>query len=294
MDYLLKPLFSVIIPTYNREERLNICLDSLVNQTYKNFEVIVCDDGSEDNTKEVIELFKDKLSLKYMWEKNWGGPARPRNNGIKIAHGEWICFLDSDDWWYPNKLQECLKYLPYYDFIYHDMHIYTAKGKQKWHVSQGRHLSKVPYEDLILNGNGISNSTVVVRKSILDKTGKISEDYNLIAVEDYDYWIKIATITPNFYYIPKCLAGYWIGSANISFSKDPIENLEYLFYKNLNLLSERLKHEARKRFAYRKGAYLKALKKKDLALICYKSSIKSNKLFIAFKSLIQIIHLKIC
>ena len=75
--------FSIIIPTYNRALLLKRCLDSLCSQTYRDFEVIVCDDGSTDGTNEIINQFEDKLSLKYLYDTNWGGPARPRNNGIK-------------------------------------------------------------------------------------------------------------------------------------------------------------------------------------------------------------------
>jgi len=79
----IKPMFSIIIPTYNRAERLKIALESIFNQTFQDFEVLVCDDGSTDHTKDVVQLFVDKLDLTYIWEENWGGPARPRNNGIK-------------------------------------------------------------------------------------------------------------------------------------------------------------------------------------------------------------------
>src|SRR5680860_1084245 len=111
------PTFSVIIPTYNRAKDIDQCLSSLLAQTYKNFEVIVCDDGSTDNTKDIVESYKDRLNIRYDWSENWGGPARPRNRGIKLSQADWICFLDSDDWWCPNKLEECVKYLDNYDAV---------------------------------------------------------------------------------------------------------------------------------------------------------------------------------
>jgi glycosyltransferase involved in cell wall biosynthesis len=96
---------SVIIPTYNQSKDLNRCLLSLVDQTFKNFEVIICDDGSYDDTKQIVRQFHSKLEIKYLYNANFGGPAHPRNCGIKAAKGEYIAFLDSDDWWCNNKLE---------------------------------------------------------------------------------------------------------------------------------------------------------------------------------------------
>lgn len=99
------PFFSIVIPTYNRMNDLIRCLSSLQNQTYKNFEVIVCDDGSTDNTFDVIKQFESTLSIKYLYEQNWGGPAHPRNVGVSYAKGKWICFLDSDDLFLPERME---------------------------------------------------------------------------------------------------------------------------------------------------------------------------------------------
>jgi len=90
----LNNIISVIIPTYNRSKELKRCLESLTRQTYKKFEVIVCDDGSTDNTKEVVNSYRNVLNIIYIKDENFGGPARPRNNGIKLSNGEYIAFLD--------------------------------------------------------------------------------------------------------------------------------------------------------------------------------------------------------
>lgn len=117
--------YSVIIPTYNRAKLLNKCLRSLAEQTFRDFEVLVCDDGSRDNSKDIVDSYKDRLNIQYLWEENWGGPARPRNRGIQASKGEWICFLDSDDWWESTKLEECLSYLNDYDVIYHNLQVFN-------------------------------------------------------------------------------------------------------------------------------------------------------------------------
>lgn len=212
-----QPLFSVIIPTYNRADRLKIALESLCSQTFSDFEVIVCDDGSTDNTKEIVDSFRNRLELKYIWQQNWGGPAKPRNAGIKNSTGEWICFLDSDDFWYSEKLATCLNYLDKSDLMYHNFDYVGEKVPKYRKQIIGRKISaKNPFMDLLMNWNGIANSGVVVRKSIIDKAGYFDEDKSLIAVEDFDMWLRIAKITNRFTLITKTLGGYYLNPVGFS------------------------------------------------------------------------------
>src|ERR1700759_5123285 len=93
------PTFSVVIPTYNRAQKLFRALHSLNEQTFLDFEVLVCDDGSTDETRSVVEAFVPAIrfrALRYFYAPNWGGPARPRNTGLAKATADWVCFLDSD------------------------------------------------------------------------------------------------------------------------------------------------------------------------------------------------------
>lgn len=222
---------SVIIPTYNRANELARCLESLTHQTYKNFEIIVCDDGSTDNTKEVVDRFKNELNITYDYAENFGGPARPRNRGIRLAKGESIAFLDSDDWWYPQKLEVSVKYIGKYDLVYHDLDLYISEDKSNA-VVYGRKLNGNFTKDLLLNGNGIPNSSTLISKELLDKTGFFSEEIQLIAVEDADMWIRASKISNNFHYIPMSLGAYWVGN-NISYSLKQIEKEDYLLNKYL-------------------------------------------------------------
>ena len=119
---MLGPQTSVIIPTYNRAQELRRCLNSLTCQTAKDFEVIVCDDGSTDNTEETVREFSGKLDIKYLKSSNFGGPARPRNLGLRIAKGKFVAFLDADDWWCSNKLTRSIETLNSgADITYHDL-----------------------------------------------------------------------------------------------------------------------------------------------------------------------------
>src|SRR3954464_10946901 len=106
-----QPRVSVVIPTYNRSHALRRCLDSVAKQTFRDFEVIVCDDGSTDDTAEVVREYESVLDLTYSYGENFGGPARPRNRGIGLARAPYIAFLDSDDWWAPRKLELSVRYL---------------------------------------------------------------------------------------------------------------------------------------------------------------------------------------
>ena len=99
------PLVTVLMPVYNGERYLTEAIESVLNQTFTDFEILVMDDGSTDNTKEVIKEFNDERII-YHYDSNSGGPARPRNKGISFAKGGVIAFLDSDDYWHPEKLQK--------------------------------------------------------------------------------------------------------------------------------------------------------------------------------------------
>ena len=277
-------LVSVIIPTYNRANELKRCLNSIVNQTYKKLEVIICDDGSTDNTEEIIEIFKPKLNLVYIRDDNFGGPAKPRNNGIINSKGEILAFLDSDDWWYPEKLSLSIKYLYDYDIVYHNLDIHSFEKFKKGTVS-GRNLTNNIFKDLLINGNGIPNSSVVIKKSIVDKTGFFTEDKNLIAVEDLDYWLRVSEHTIRFKFLNKNLGAYWIGE-NISISENQLEKEDYIFKKYQHILSNEEIIIAENVRSFRKARILHQINKFSEARIEYKKSLNQLKIANKIKSLI--------
>ncbi|SVC19016.1 uncharacterized protein METZ01_LOCUS271870, partial [marine metagenome] len=127
----ISPIVSVVIPTNNRELLLSRALKSVVDQSYTNWEAIVVDNHSQDNTDEVIYNFGDSR-IKLLKIHNKGIIAASRNLGIKAACGDWIAFLDSDDWWSPIKLERSLQFLNSgADIVYHDLFIVKNK-KQKY------------------------------------------------------------------------------------------------------------------------------------------------------------------
>jgi glycosyltransferase involved in cell wall biosynthesis len=209
------PLVSVIIPTFNHANLLGKALESVINQTYGNWEAIVVDNQSTDETNQVIGKFKNSR-IQYLKISNGGIIAKSRNLGINVAKGEWIAFLDSDDWWTKDKLEICLKNVDEkIDFIYHKLEIIydNANSYFKTKKNIGRQLNKPILEDLLIseikNGNAIGNSSVVVRKDILDKIGGISENKKMVASEDFNTWLRIAQITDKFKYIQNKL-GYYL------------------------------------------------------------------------------------
>ncbi len=225
------PLFSIIIPTYNRAEALNKCLESLVNQKFKNFEVLICDDGSTDNTSEIVDLFEQKLNQKYLVGKNSGGPAGPRNIGVANAAGEWLCFLDSDDWYAEDKLEYVSKInLENVDFIYHNLFI--VKNDKVINEIKSRHLSTSnAYHDLLFNMNAIPTSSVCVRKSVFDKTSGFLEKKEIIGLEDFQLWINLAKNGARFQYIDKPLGFYFVGNDKLTVTDERQINRYKCFYQ---------------------------------------------------------------
>lgn len=231
-------LFSVVIPTYNRAEKLARCLKSLEQQTFQNFEVLVCDDGSKDHTADVVRQFEDTgLHIRYLYNENWGGPARPRNVGIAAARGVWVCFLDSDDYWYAHKLAVCCQYLENADIVYHRLDIITPEGKGK--TISPRQLNGDTFRDLLINGNTILTSGTCVRKSALEAVNGFSEEKETIAVEDYDLWLKLSKAGFRFRLIEESLGGYWVGEGHIT-SRDmkQVQRINKVYADHLPFLTE--------------------------------------------------------
>ncbi|WP_061219380.1 glycosyltransferase family 2 protein [Leptospira weilii] len=220
-------LVSIVIPTYNRAEDLKRALNSIISQTYKNWEVIVVDNSSVDRTETVVQSFNDP-KIRFYIVQNHGVVAVSRNFGIQKAKGKYIALLDSDDWWTPKKLEVSVSILESknIDLVYHDLYkINSTSQFLYWKKEKTRMLKTPILQDLIVNGNGINNSSVVVRKSVVDQVGSLDENPELIAGEDYDYWIRVSKITDKFYQIPKTLGYYWTGGGNLT---NPTRSLNIL------------------------------------------------------------------
>lgn len=183
---------SVIIPTYNRKDRLAKALASVLAQEGAVFEAIVVDDGSTDGTGAMVE--KDFPSVQYFYQANQG-PSAARNRGIERARGPWIAFLDSDDEWLPGKLKTQLEFFeqnPEYR-IHQTEEIWVRNGKRvnpmKKHQKQGGWIFEQCLPLCL-----ISPSAVMMHRGLLEETGLFDE--SLPACEDYDLWLRITCRFP--------------------------------------------------------------------------------------------------
>lgn len=185
-------LVSVIIPTYNREKMVGNAIKSVLNQTYKNIEVIVVDDGSKDNTQEVIKSIGDNRIRYIRLEKN-GGVSRARNIGINEAKGSFIAFQDSDDVWYTNKLYEEMKEMQSDENCQMVFCKYECKtGIYRVVPAEDNFSLDIGKDGLLkslLGGNKIGMPTVLLKREILKKTGVFNE--TLCTLEDWELFLRI-------------------------------------------------------------------------------------------------------
>lgn len=216
-------LYSIVIPAYNAEKFIVSCLDSIKNQTYKNYEIIVVNDGSKDATVPVIKKYVEdnpKLNIHLIEQEN-GGAASARSRGIELSAMDYIAFLDADDVWYSEKLEKVNLALNNYnaDVIYHDEYEIGLDGGKK--RTYNRQLSETPFDDLIINGNALSTSTVVVEKTLMLKSNTFKEGKR--AGEDIECWIKLAENGATFYHINEPLGEYRRVATSLT-----LKSIEYL------------------------------------------------------------------
>ena len=187
-----KPAISVIIPVFNRAWCLEATLQSVCDQTFRNFEIIVVDDGSTDDTSTLLRRFPG--TRVHRWEDNRGVSAA-RNQGIGMARGEWICFLDSDDRWIKDKLQMQMDWMqaqPECVACYTD-EIWIRNGVRVNPKNKHRKYSGDIFQHC-LPLCIISPSSIMLRTSVLQTLGGFDTD--LAACEDYDLWLRLASRYP--------------------------------------------------------------------------------------------------
>jgi len=214
--------FSIIIPTFNRAELLNKLLLSLNNQTYKFFEIIICDDGSTDNTKEIVNNHKTNFEITYVYQENTGGPATPRNIGISLAKFDWLCFLDSDDDWSQNKLERLREYIlcNKYDIYCHKVSMVDIYNKViRIAGSYKRGFLLNDFNSLVYNGNQVVNSSLCIRKSIISEQLMYDTSPIYKGIEDYIFILKLTYSGFSIMPISENLGFYRLHDSNISLDK---------------------------------------------------------------------------
>lgn len=191
---VIDPLVSVIIPTYNRIQSVRVAVDSVLSQNYSPLELVVVDDGSEDQSSEMLAPLVEAGRLRLIYQPNMGVSAA-RNTGLRATTGPLIAFLDSDDWWLPGKIKAQV------DFLQNHPQEVLVQTQERW-MRKGRrvnpkakHLKKGG--DIFLESVKlclISPSAVMLRRSLLAEVGLFDEE--LKAAEDYDLWLRILARYP--------------------------------------------------------------------------------------------------
>jgi len=184
-----KPLVSVIVTTFNRCEMLAETIQSILQQTFLDFELIVVDNMSEDGTREYISSIQDGR-VRYFRNQNYGVIAKNRNYGIKEAKGTYIAFCDDDDLWLPNKLEvqvTLLKNNPNKVMCYSQAESFLDNQTVKKLMIR-RSVKKSHFINL-LQGNFIPNSSVLIKRDVFDRLGYLNESSELR--EDYEMWLRV-------------------------------------------------------------------------------------------------------
>ncbi|ASJ20170.1 hypothetical protein BHAMNSH16_00275 [Brachyspira hampsonii] len=213
------PLISIIIPVYNGENYIKDAINSALNQTYRNIEVIVVDDGSKDNTANIINDFSNKVT--YIYKEN-GGVASALNCAIKAAKGDYISWLSHDDIYYPNKIEEEVNELKNIDdktviysgfeFVNEKLELITAFENSS--KTEYRRLNNNFYSILL---SDIGGCTLLIPKDVFSNVGFFDE--NLSCVQDYDFWFRMFKYGYKVKYIPKVLLQYRMHEKQDSNSK---------------------------------------------------------------------------
>lgn len=183
------PKVSVILPAYNGEKYIAAAIDSVLNQTYKNYEIIVVNDGSKDSTADILSGYGGKI--KVISQPN-GGIAKARNVAIGNSKGEYLAFLDQDDLWLPDKLERQMELLEKdkeIGLVYTDVYIMGDNNTELVSFKLRRPYRGMAVDQLFLN-NFIATSSVITRKECFEKVGLF--DQSLSPCLDYDRWLYIA------------------------------------------------------------------------------------------------------
>ena len=208
------PLVSIVIPTYNHAPMLQRALATVVEQTYQNWNAIVVNNFSTDNTLEVVAAFNDSR-IQCVNFRNHGVIGASRNEGIALATGQYLAFLDSDDTWFPTKLEKCVEILESgSDLVGHAEYWIDESGKSRL-VAYGPS-EAATHHNLIYKGNRISTSATVVRTALLKEVHGFDVAPELISTEDYDLWIRLAAKSDKFAFISEPLGEYHRHDNNVS------------------------------------------------------------------------------
>ncbi len=253
---------SVIIPTYNRKETLSRALESVFEQTFEPFEILIIDDGSDDGTQEWIR--ENYPLVKYIYQDN-AGVSNARNNAIRISKGEWIALLDSDDEWLPDKLKSQVRLInknPSYKFC-HTNEIWIRNGVRVNQMKKHQKYGGQIFEHC-LDFCRISPSSSLIKKTVFEEIGFFDE--TLKVCEDYDLWLRIAARYPVLFLDQPLIKKYGGHSDQLSkvlkgIEQYRIQSLEKIILSNI--LTKYQKNKAKDMLLYKLNIYGGGLEKRN-------------------------------
>ena len=190
----MTPVVSVIIRTYNRALMLQKAIQSVLDQTFQDFEIIVVNNYSTDDTIEVVRSFNDER-IRIINIRNEGIIAKSHNVGLKESHGDYIAFLDDDDLWCPEKLELQVEYLrkrPQYYLVYSNAWRIDENCVRKGLLLKSESFKGGEIFEEVVKTNFIPQLTVLMKREVYENIGFFNEDPSLNPVDDYEYWLRVA------------------------------------------------------------------------------------------------------
>jgi glycosyltransferase involved in cell wall biosynthesis len=206
----MKPEVSIIMPVLNGERYIRQSIESIAAQTYRDYELVVIDDGSTDRTREIVESFRGRMTIRYIHHAQNQGIARSMNDGVRASQGEYITFLDHDDIWFPRMLATQVGYLnthPEVAMVHSDFQTIDGAGgilESSVAVCRGRKRASGQVFRELFQESQVCGITVVVRKSVVDQMRGFDERLHW---GDYHLWLRIALRYP-IGFTPEVLAQY--------------------------------------------------------------------------------------
>lgn len=236
-------LVSVVIPTYNRVDKLVRALKSVQNQTYTNLEIIVVDDGSTDDTLQALEKIED-YRLKYYHLDQNSGPSKARNFGVSHAHGEYIAFHDDDDEWKYNKIElqmnallnhvDCMMCFGRMAIYCDDCLLQTTPNNFDWEKY------KSTFSEKLLYTNYVGTPTIVIKKTAFDELGGFSE--KLHCIEDWEFVIRVSQ-KYRITYLDDILVDVHVTEKSVTTNVEGyIYAISYIIKRNMNRVDDPRKY----------------------------------------------------
>jgi len=207
------PMFSVIVTSFNREDFIGECLQSVLDQTFRDFELIVVDDGSTDRTPQIVETYRYDPRVRFYQKEN-GGQASALNVGLQRSSAPLIAFLDSDCRWRPTRLErhdQVLKEAPSYGVAFSENVHIDARGALLGSPTMKRHSGWIT--EALLQDNCVPFNSVTIRRPIIEQVGPFNAA--LRRNPDYEFWLRVSLATP-FLHFPEVLTEYRVMANQLS------------------------------------------------------------------------------